>query len=103
MFKRFSKDTKMTSTLVLEDTECMIHGTGCTLEITVDEGMQPCLGSYTHIGMSYGRWSVVPCSCRKLTLDNIRVVLNSAVPPLLYWCVWSRGYAGDSSKEWCDS
>ena len=80
MFKRFSKDTKMTSTLVLEDTECMIHGTGCTLEITVDEDMQPCLGSYTHIGMSYGRWSVVPCSCRKLTLDNIHVVLNSAVP-----------------------
>lgn len=80
MFKRFSKDTKMTSTLVLEDTECMIQGTGCTLEIAVDEDMQPCLGSYTHTGMSYGRWSVVPCRCRKLTLDNIHVVLSSVVP-----------------------
>ena len=41
--------------------------------------MNACIGVETHTGMSYGRWEPGAGVCKKIVLDNVRVICNSAV------------------------
>lgn len=59
---------------------CIIKGDGGTLKLVSTSRRQPCIGSETHDGMSYGRWSPVVCKCKKLILQNIHLILESGVP-----------------------
>lgn len=64
---------------LLADT-CIVKGDGGTLKLISTSRRQPCIGSETHDGMSYGRWSPVGCRCKKLILKNIHLILESGVP-----------------------
>lgn len=50
------------------------EGEGAVLRLYCDEDMQPCIGSRTHTGMSYGRWSMTTCSLKKIIVDNVKVI-----------------------------
>lgn len=67
--------------LPIDITNCnqlTIKGDGC---LTLDPNyQQPCIGSLTHTGMSYGRWSPGPkVKCKKIIIDGCKVICNSKV------------------------
>lgn len=59
--------------------EIVIVGNG-TLTLKSTEPTQPCIGSKTYTGMSFDRWSPVPCMCKKIIIDGVRVVCESNTP-----------------------
>lgn len=62
---------------VIADTEVItIKGSGI-LELVATEMMQPCIGSHTHTGMSYGRWSPIKCICKEIVVDGVEVRCQS--------------------------
>lgn len=62
---------------IIADTEVIaIKGSGI-LELVATEMMQPCIGSRTHTGMSYGRWSPTKCLCKGIIVDGVEVRCQS--------------------------
>lgn len=57
----------------------VINGPG-TLCLKATEFMQPCIGSKTYTGMSYGRWTAHKCKCKKIVVNGARVVCESTTP-----------------------
>lgn len=72
---------------VVINADCPIDATGSITIEGVGEGarlilcnydaMQPCIGSQTNTGLSYGRWEVSSGKCVSITLDNIIVECDS--------------------------
>lgn len=57
-----------------------IAGTG-TLTLVSNGGMQACIGTATHTGMSYGRWEPGrEKPLKKIVIDGVKVVCKSSVP-----------------------
>lgn len=52
-------------------------GENAQLSLCNYDVMQPCIGSKTHTGLSYGRWQVSSYKCVSVTLSNIRVECDS--------------------------
>lgn len=62
----------------LELTEEVTTIKGCgTLTLISTESRQPCIGSRTHTGMSYGRWTPTECTCKKLIIDGVNVICST--------------------------
>ena len=45
-----------------------------SLKLVATEAMQPCIGDWTHTGMSFGRWSPSTHDIGKIIIDDIDVV-----------------------------
>lgn len=57
-----------------------ITGTG-TLTLVSNGGMQACIGTATHTGMSYGRWEPGrEKPLKKIVIDGVKVICKSQVP-----------------------
>ena len=57
-----------------------IAGTG-TLTLVSNGGMQACIGTATHTGMSYGRWEPGrEKPLKKIVIDGVKVICKSQVP-----------------------
>lgn len=56
----------------------IIKGTG-TLSLTCTEGMQPCIGTVTTTGMSYGRWSPNGTPPEEIVVDGVSIICKSSV------------------------
>jgi len=74
-------DVEITSAIPINITDnvksILIYGNG-TLTLNCKENQQPCIGSLTHTGMSFGRWSPIPCSLQTIYIrGNVTVKCNS--------------------------
>lgn len=65
--------------IVCDTKSIVIKGHG-SLRLIATEYMQPCIGSETYTGMSYGRWSDNKCKCKKIIVDGVRVECESPTP-----------------------
>lgn len=62
------------------NTKCVVIKGEGSLHLVATEFMQPCIGSETHTGMSYGRWSSDRCKCKQIIVDGARVECESLTP-----------------------
>lgn len=75
-------DTTIDCNLPIDVTGCetlIIKGEGT---LTLESGEhQPCIGSKTDTGLSYGRWSLgKEFKCKRICISGVNVILNPGVP-----------------------